>query len=203
MNKSWNLMLAIVASVAVIVASVFGGSVINHLLLKNYEYGQFDSPSQRLMVTAAADSGNKRYGAIEIVNGKDDINILLEPAEWAKLTTIWRTARSQHEVNLVKIGGIDDTGVDDITHLTMSAGSSIRITLEENHVCVTYDVVQADYQRFDRSLQQVKLFTAGGDPGQGVNRGSPDISAAIHATILTFTDRWSHRVPKASNCGKT
>jgi hypothetical protein len=110
-----------------------------------------------LDVATYTDEGNKI--ALLGIAGTKRISMAFSKQEWVPLINLWTKAKNTQSAAWTVIGTMKETGTEDPSRLTMSAGPGVRFAISTpKKGTMIYTLPTADAARFERALLGVKDY---------------------------------------------
>src|SRR5262245_14068124 len=95
-------------------------------------------------------------------NDEKRIGITFDKTDTSSILRLWRQALDKRSANWQPVGEYSETGTNDNSHLTVSAGPGVRFTIESPaRGSKTLDLPSADFERFTAELEKAAAFVAG------------------------------------------
>lgn len=173
-----------VGAVAVLAVVLFILGVAHGIYSKVYFYAMIGT-GPRVSVSGASSLGS-RYAAVEIDDGDASSNVILEPGEWDALLALWKKAKAQQSKDWHVIGAITESDMFNPSRLTLSAGRGVRFAIVDDGICLRYDLVTANFGRFEAALERAKRHYTDDAADVGVRSGSADLRGAVESTGEAF-----------------
>jgi hypothetical protein len=168
------------------------------LLTKEYVYTAFGSDQYNLTVRGTITYG-LRYALIEIDEGDDQANILLEAGELDQALRMFETAKAQQSSGWHEVGVLSESHEENPARLTVSAGTGVRFAIHDHGVCFSYDLQPADFAAFERAMLRARKHFDGDAADQGLASGN--VASDVPSSAFQSMDKAMSAPPAHANQG--